>query len=391
MKRFKFLLFIAFCSILNFSNLFAKELSEKSEVSLLTCSPGEELYSLFGHSALRFKDPVNQIDLVFNYGTFNFNTPNFYMKFARGKLKYRLAYENFENFKVGYIYEKRGIIEQTLNLDLESKRRLFSAVLKNYQPENRYYSYDFLFDNCSTRIRDIIESSIEGEIIYNETNINPKSFWNLLDHYMENSRWIYLGIHLILGSTCDIEATPYEYMFLPDNMMYAFNNATINHTNQPLVDKSNIILATAIDYKMTVWYKRPGIIFGLIAFIVLIICLFTLNKKKNYFIIDHFLFAATGLLGWIIIFLWFFTDHQATGPNWNIIWALPIYFPIANFCLITKSTFSLYFFRGTAILLLVVLAFWSIIPQSLPMEILPFVALLFIRTLYIIKKLKINF
>lgn len=392
MKRFKFLASLILIGILSFSNSYAKQLSEQSEVSLLTCSPGEDIYRHWGHSALRFHDPLNKIDLVFNYGTFNFNTPNFYTKFARGKLMYRLAFESYRDFLPEYMRSGQGVTEQKLNLDLETKRKLFAAVVENYRPENRYYHYDFLFDNCSTRIRDIIEDNVGGKIIYKENTEEPKNFWNLLDHFMERSRWVYLGIHLILGSPCDVEATPYQYMFLPDNMMFAFADATVlnNGERVPLVSHTKEVLKPALDYKMTEWYKRPGFIFGILSIIVLFVSIRTLKNKRNYFIIDHVLFGATGFVGWVIIFLWFFTDHQATGPNWNILWALPFYFPLANILLGMKNKTSYFFFFASSVLLLIVLAAWSIIPQSLPNEILPIVALLFIRSIYIVKKLKLK-
>lgn len=392
MKRFKFLASLILIGILSFSNSYAKQLSEQSEVSLLTCSPGEDIYRHWGHSALRFHDPLNKIDLVFNYGTFNFNTPNFYTKFARGKLMYRLAFESYRDFLPEYMRSGQGVTEQKLNLDLETKRKLFAAVVENYKPENRYYHYDFLFDNCSTRIRDIIEDNVGGKIIYKENTEEPKNFWNLLDHFMERSRWVYLGIHLILGSPCDVEATPYQYMFLPDNMMFAFADATVlnNGERVPLVSHTKEVLKPALDYKMTEWYKRPGFIFGILSIIVLFVSIRTLKNKRNYFIIDHLLFGATGFVGWVIIFLWFFTDHQATGPNWNILWALPFYFPLANILLGMKNKTSYFFFFASSVLLLIVLAAWSIIPQSLPNEILPIVALLFIRSIYIVKKLKLK-
>lgn len=392
MKRFKFLASLILIGIISFSNSYAKQLSEQSEVSLLTCSPGEDIYRHWGHSALRFHDPLNKIDLVFNYGTFNFNTPNFYTKFARGKLKYRLAFESYRDFLPEYMRSGQGVTEQKLNLDLETKRKLFAAVIENYKPENRYYHYDFLFDNCSTRIRDIIEDNVGGKIIYKENTEESKNFWNLLDHFMERSRWVYLGIHLILGSPCDVEATPYQYMFLPDNMMFAFADATVlnNGERVPLVSHTKEVLKPALDYKMTEWYKRPGFIFGILSLIVLFVSIRTLKSKRNFFIVDHVLFGATGLVGWVIIFLWFFTDHQATGPNWNILWALPFYFPLANILLSMKNKASYFFFFVSSVLLLIVLAAWSIIPQSLPNEILPIVALLFIRSIYIVKKLKLK-
>ncbi|RKE02297.1 lipoprotein N-acyltransferase Lnb domain-containing protein [Marinifilum flexuosum] len=392
MKRFKFLASLILIGILSFSNTYAKQFSEQSEVSLLTCSPGEDIYRHWGHSALRFHDPLNKIDLVFNYGTFNFNTPNFYTKFIKGKLMYRLAYESYRDFLPEYMRSGQGVTEQKLNLDLETKRKLFAAVIENYKPENRYYHYDFLFDNCSTRIRDIIEDNVEGKIIYKENTNESKSFWNLLDQFMERSRWVYLGIHLILGSPCDVEATPYQYMFLPDNMMFAFTNATVlnNGERVPLVSHTKEVLKPTLDYKMTEWYKRPSFIFGVLSLIFLLISIRSLKSKRNYFIIDHILFGVTGLVGWVIIFLWFFTDHQATGPNWNIIWALPFYFPVANILLSMKNKASYFFFFASSLLLLIVLSAWSIIPQSLPNEILPIVALLFIRSIYIVKKLKLK-
>nr|WP_320120115.1 DUF4105 domain-containing protein [uncultured Marinifilum sp.] len=391
-KSFRYYIILLIITLTSFSNSFARELSDQSEVSLLTCSPGEELYSLFGHSGLRFKDPKNNMDIVFNYGTFDFNTPNFYVKFARGKLKYKLAAADFERYKKAYIYEKRGIIEQKLNLDLASKRKLFAAILENYKPENRFYHYDFLFDNCSTRIRDIIEKNTSGKITYPANKNTPKTFWNLLDHFMQKSRWIYLGIHLILGTPCDVEATPYEYMFLPDNMMYAFAEAQIINKDSavPLVSSTNTILKETLILETTVWYQRPIFIFGVIAILGLIASLFYYRKKKNLFVIDYLLYGASGLLGWIIIFLWFFTDHQATGPNLNILWAIPIHFPLTLIFLARKSIYSYYYFLIMSILLLIVIGCWYFIPQSLPNAILPFVVLLLIRSLYISKKLKIK-
>lgn len=385
------ILLIAFFSLSICNHTTAQNLSVNAEISLLTCSPGDELYSQFGHSALRIKDDDKKLDLVFGYGTFNFNTPNFYPKFARGKLDYMLSYNDFDRFKNGYIYEKRGITEQKLNLDSIERQKLFNALITNYKPENRYYRYDFLFDNCSTRIRDIVKANTSGTILFDTIVDQPKSFWNLLDPFMEKSRWIFLGIHLALGIPCDVEATPYQYMFLPDNMMLGFENAQIksNETTKPLVKSTQVILKPALDLKITSWYKRPGFIFGIIATLGLIISFIHLKKEKNFFAFDLLLFGICGLLGWLIIFLWFFTDHQATGPNWNIIWAFPLHFPMV-FALLRKKSrlFAYYYFLFHSIILTLVLGCWAFRPQSFPNEILPFVVLLLIRSLYIVKKLK---
>ena len=368
-----------------------QNLTNKAEISLLTCSPGGELYSQFGHSALRIKDSEKKIDLVFGYGTFNFSTPNFYLKFARGKLDYMLSYNTFDSFKKEYIYEKRGIIEQNLNLDSIEKQRLFTALLINFEPKNRYYRYNFLFDNCSTRIRDIVQSNTSGTILFDTIANQPKSYWNLLDPFIEKSHWIFLGIHLALGIPCDIEASPYQYMFLPDNLMLGFKNAQIksNKTTKPLVKSTETILKPALNYRTTNWYQRPVFILGIIAIIGLILSSIYLKKERNFFIFDLFIFGICGLLGWLIIFLWFFTDHQATGPNWNIIWAFPFHFPIVFNLLRKKSRlFAYYYFLFHSIILIIVLGSWAIIPQSFPNEVLPFVILLLLRSLYISKKLR---
>lgn len=394
MKSKSFFSRLSAISLLLFTFLiptYGQELSEKSEISLLTCTPGEELYSLFGHSAIRVKDLENNIDLVFNYGTFDFNTPNFYVKFARGKLKYMLSIASFDRFKQEYIYEKRGITEQKLNLNAESKQRLFSALLTNYRPENRFYNYDFLFDNCSTRIRDIIQEN--GNVLFDSTTKSSYSFWNLLDRYMEKSKWIHLGIHLALGMPCDVEANPYQYMFLPENMMVAFENASIeNNGNRiKLVHETNLILKEKTNFTTTIWYKRPLFIFSILTLAVLCLSILYLRKKKTFIIFDTILFSITGLLGWLIIFLWFFTDHQATGPNLNILWAIPLHFPIVFLLFIKEKTnFTYYYFLINSFVLLFILGCWPIIPQSLPNEILPFVVLLLIRSLFISNTLRHN-
>lgn len=385
---------ILILSLVTFSNVSAQKLSSSAELSLLTCSPGEELYTLFGHSGLRIKDLENNIDIVFGYGTFDFTTPNFYTKFARGKLNYMLSYGHFARFKKVYIHEGRGITEQKLNLDSIEKQQLFNALLINFKPENRFYKYDFLFDNCSTRINEIIAENTTNKIIFNTKVSEVKTFWNLLDPFMEKSRWIYFGIHLALGKPCDTDATPYQHMFLPDNMMKGFETAEIarKNGNEPLVKSTKVILQPTFKSVLTKWYKRPAFVFGLIALFGLLLSISFLKKKKNLFAFDVLIFGATGLLGWVIIFLWFFTDHQATGPNWNIIWAFPLHFPLI-FRLLKKkpSLFTYYYFLFHFVILTVLLASWPIFPQSFPNEILPFIALLLIRSFYIVKKMRSNF
>lgn len=154
MKKNLRLLFFIFL----FSNyqIASSQDSSRLRISLLTCTPGDELYSTFGHSAVRVFDSTSSKDIVFNYGMFDFEDPDFYVKFVKGKLRYFVAADNFENFKTEYQYYHRGITEQVINLSAEEKTAIQKFLYNNIREENKYYKYDFLFDNCTTRLRDII-------------------------------------------------------------------------------------------------------------------------------------------------------------------------------------------------------------------------------------------
>src|SRR5690606_22569898 len=160
MKKTKFLFFLLFMPLLVLGQ--SVKLSPRAEISIITCGPGEELYSSFGHSAFRVKDPALKLDFAYNYGTFDFNKPNFYIKFAQGKLLYELSVSYFEDFVYNYKIEGRWVKEQVLNLSQDEKNQLFNFLNINAQPENKEYLYDFFFDNCSTKIRDVLEEVLNN-------------------------------------------------------------------------------------------------------------------------------------------------------------------------------------------------------------------------------------
>jgi hypothetical protein len=364
----------------------AQETTDKTKISILTCSPGLELYSLFGHSAIRVQDSDQKMDIVFNYGIFDFNTPNFYPKFIRGKLKYNLGINNFEAFKASYKRNKQSVIEQELNLSSESKLKLLRALEENYRPENRYYTYDFLFKNCSTMIRDIIQKEIIGQFEYKDSDItSEQSYRDLLSLYMTETPWIYTGIHLTLGLSCDTKASNYQRMFLPDMLKNGFDQAVITQNSQTtkLVSKENIILSKRANQTPTPWYKHPLFIFGMIALIGLLLTLSSIKNKKRFVLLDVIVFGSTALFGLVIIFLWGFTDHLAMRPNYNILWALPIHLPLITILFKkNRPTWVKSYFKYHSIFILLLIATWPIMPQALPYTILPFVVLILIRSIF---------
>ncbi|MEO5581099.1 MAG: DUF4105 domain-containing protein, partial [Saprospiraceae bacterium] len=208
-KTYVFIILITFLSIFSYSR-------DSLQISLLSCSPGEELYSIFGHSAFRVLDFTGKRDLVFNYGTFNFREKNFYLKFMQGKLNYLLSVEPYEDFIYSYSLENRIVYEQKFNLTREQKSQLFRDLQINAQPANRAYKYDFFWDNCSTRIRDKIDHVFNQSITYPVRPGIP--FRDYLHRYLVYSPWSRFGIDLILGMPTDAIAQTREAMFLPLEM-----------------------------------------------------------------------------------------------------------------------------------------------------------------------------
>lgn len=300
-------------------------LSKEATISILTCSPGDEMYSLFGHTGIRISDPTFHIDVVFNYGTFDFDTQGFYFKFARGLLPYQLTYSPFLYFKASYEREQRSIYSQTLLIDSIQKQRFMDLLEENYRPENRSYLYNFLYDNCSTRVRDIIEKSLDGQVEW-RTREKNKSFWNLLDEYMNTSPWIQWGIHTILGSPANADATIREEMFLPDYFMFALDSAY--HANKRLAAPIEVIYQAPIRKGSTPWYLSPGFMFLVCA--LLLTALLQRFKERRFLQSVAFpFFLASGLIGCLLIFLGYFTAHPTTAPNFNLIWANPLNLPVA--------------------------------------------------------------
>jgi hypothetical protein len=357
-------------------------LSDSARVSLLTCSPGEELYSVFGHSAIRVIDPQAGVDLVFNYGTFDFSDPSFYSNFVMGRLNYILSVSYFQNFYLSYVDEDRWIYEQVLNIDKSQKQFLLDSLLINYRPENRYYLYDFFFDNCATRIRDVFVEGISSPIAFDYSSLEPnKSFRQLLMPLLTQKPWARLGINLALGLPSDRIAQPWEYMFLPNHMLTAFQYAYFNsNANQlPFASEPKVLLEGK-PISDSGSFNQPLLIFILVLLVTILITYRDLIKKSVTHWFDRLLFGSTGVLGAVLVFLWFFTDHKVFIVNLNVLWANPLnllfIFVLSSqkFATITKWYSSI-----NLILIVATLLAWPVIPQSLPWTVYPLAVALAIR------------
>lgn len=371
MKKIAVLLAVFFC-------LAISSFSQRLRISVLTCAPGDELYSLFGHTALRITDSTNGTDIIYNYGTFDFNDPDFYTKFVRGKLDYFLSAENVPDFLYEYQMTSRPVIEQELLLSDSEKQAIANAITKNLEGNNKYYKYDFLYDNCTSRIRDILIRSAGMQV---ENTLTPKgtSFRNMLHEYMNRGGlgWTKLGIDIILAVPADKKVTINESMFLPDYLMKGIDKAV--YAAYPLVSRKRILLDIPMHKKKSS-NNNPLYILSIIALATLVVSFIkTAPAKKITHIIDRLLFLLTGCIGLLLLFLWFGTDHTAFVGNYNLLWAIPVNI-LPAFIPSWKAVWLRKYFFISAVIYGLLLASWFWLPQQLNIALAPVVVLLLFTT-----------
>lgn len=356
------------------------------QISLLTCSPGEELYSTFGHSALRVKDTTSNTDIIFNYGTFDFDDPDFYSKFTRGKLLYFVSVQKFESFLEEYQYYQRGITEQILDLSCPEKAKLVAALQENAKEENKYYKYDFILDNCTTRLRDIVFKNADARLVTKDIRPGQRiTFRNLIHKYLDSSSqyWSKLGIDILLGKPLDKSLTNNEAMFLPDYLLKGFDSSTLNDNS--LVSVKHEILKPVLPKAKNTLFS-PFVVFTILFLLIAGLTMFK-NAGKFFSVFDYLLFFLAGALGVFLLFMWFGTDHPECKNNFNLAWAFPLHFLVVFFMFGRWKWLKYYFFINS-ILLVVLLLLWLWWPQEMNNALIPVVCLLLVRSYAQYRKLK---
>ena len=390
MKKYYFLFLFLFV------NFFGKaqeiQLSAKAEISIITIGPGDNLNDSFGHNGFRIKDSEKNIDVVYNYGTYDFNTPNFYLKFARGKLLYKVDYNNFTPFYDYYVRQNRWINEQILNLNPEDKQALFNYLLNNAKPENRNYLYDFLFDNCATRIRDVLVSVLGNDLHYSKDYIsNEQTFRQLIQRNVYWNSWGSFGMDIAIGAVVDQKATVWQHQFLPFYVMEAANGATIttNGSQEKLV-KSNVKIfkGTPTRVKFT-FFTSPLFVMSILSFLIVFVTYKNYKNKKRSRYLDASIFVITGIIGLLLLLLWFGTDHSTTANNYNVLWAFPLSL-LVSFTISKKSPkfwIGKYVFFQLLMLALLTIH-WITGVQVFSYGLIPLLIALAVRYIYLIKYFK---
>ncbi len=363
------------CCLLFFSFLFLSNLeAEVPQISLLTCDSGDELYSTFGHSAIRVKHEATKYDVVYGWGTFDQSQKGFYLKFMRGKLLYYMSVTSYDRFLAEYNYFKRGVEEQILDLDSLETYQMIEVLERNIKEENRYYKYDFFFDNCSTRIRDVLESHFNVDF---KKIKGDKTYRNLLDEKLTSLVWSDFGIDIVIGAVADRRSDYRNQMFLPEYLKNRFAEATLS--GEELVKSTSTILdfPKAKLRRDTVPFFTPFKLFMALLFLLLVCLLWVNPMTKKVFNITSFLWILMmTIFSLIIIFLWFFTDHIATKENWNLIWISPLFVvALIRFRSLCKTMGLQFLLFGIILLNLLMLIIWSLIPQQLHLAFIPMIVI----------------
>lgn len=338
MKRFKYIFRVITTVIL--LNLTASGASAQSidydsiEVSLLTCSPGQEVWAQYGHTALRWHDlnPEHCIDVVVNYGVFSSSQPYFIPRFIFGLTDYCVGALPYDEFYKEYSYEGRGIVEQVLNLTTDDKKAIQDALNINLRPENQTYRYNFFYDNCTSRARDMIVDHLHGKVKYADKADAKVSYRDMIHRWTGDYPWCQFGEDLLLGVNADMATTRTQQQFLPDNLRDDFEKATYN--GKPFVKETKTLLEpeNLVDYQV---FISPFTLFFFVFVISYLIVIYEYNKKKILWGWDALMMIAAGLPG-IVLTIMVFSQHPCVSLNLLILFGNPI--PLFMLWRATKRT-----------------------------------------------------
>ena len=294
------------------------------QISLLTCSPGKEVWAQYGHTAIRYYDKESGEDLAINYGIFSLNQTYFIPRFVLGMTDYRMGVQPMDMFLAQYSYEGRGVVEQVLNLSAEDKEVIYKALQENMKPENVVYRYNYFFDNCTTRARDMLVNHLHGKVVYPPAE-EDATFRSMIHKWNNKYEWSQFGEDLLLGVNADRKTTKSEQQFLPENLRSDFDKARYN--GKPLVKETNVLLDAETEVAEPVFPLSPLSIALIFAVISLVMMLFSYRRQQVYWAWDLALMLTSGLMG-IIFFVMIFSQHPCVSLNFILLFfnPLPLFF-----------------------------------------------------------------
>ncbi len=341
------------------------------------------VYTIFGHTAIRIFNPSEKIDKVYNYGTFDFDSPNFMYRFVKGETDYSISVDDFRFFKYHYTVGRSTVVEQILDIPSKEKEEIINFLTINMQPQNKEYRYNYFFDNCTTRPRDIIEKYCGGKLVY-EKNEKDITIRDLIHECTAPYPWTNFGIDLIIGSGADSTISKRTELFLPVELMKALNKAYVENDSLQqhsiVSSKKTIINTEPITSKSWSNPMRLGIIMVIHCLVFAIVGCF-IKRSFRFFFALMFLNAA--IAGCIVAFMTFISSHPCTSYNWNLLWVHPLHFiPVAGYFFKKTYRFIRWYHWSNLVLLSGILLGWHFIPQELNTACIPFILCLWISSGY---------
>ena len=354
---------------------------EEKKISIISIGEGSSLADAFGHTGIRVVS--NGSDIVFNFGVYDFSAPNFYSNFVKGRPVYKLAVQKYENFKDGYIYQNRYLVEHELNISEESKMNIIDLLINNSRPENKYYTYDYLRDNCSTRVADILIDDTNNEFKDDKLESEAVFTYRELIHKKigENS-WAAVGIDLCLGAIIDKKISVRETFFIPEKLMQYMDELMIDYS-KPIT--KNIIFSPDSPSRYNEGFPKPFLLNSIISFLIILLTYFNFKNNSWNRSIDFIIYLFSGLVGVLIIYLWFFSNHFASAQNFNFLWAFPFNLVVV-FALIRKTPplWTINFVKLNIILLILLFIHWTTGVQKYNITLLPIFISLLVRYSYLV-------
>lgn len=385
LNSIKTLLFVTFTGLLLNFSAKSQMLSESTKVSLITIEAGNELNDAFGHTLLWVYDPANLVDKAYNYGVYDFETENFYWKFIKGQLPYKMSYAPLQAYQEYYQRQNRKMTEQVLNLSLAQKQIIFNYLEDDYNdPSRRTYMYKFFYDNCATRVRDAMMLACTDSVhLQNIKAMNDSSYRQWMNKCLiqKHHYWSAVGMNIALGAPADERILQFKACYLPQNLQRSMGAAKrmTHHVLRYLVRYENVMYPTVVDNAEPLFLLTPRFWFGVLLLFTIYITYKHWKRRQKGYWYDKIVFGIAGFIGWFLIFLWFGTDHGVTDYNRNLLWALPLHLP---FVLMMKEKNGSYWYGYYFIFtgLLISMGLFFVIQYSLDIALL--VATLLVRAFY---------
>ena len=377
------LLFFFFLSIFSFSK---EQDVDRYTISILTVSPGKDLADAFGHSGIRVIDRELNYDMVFNFGIYDFQAPNFYSNFIKGRPIYSLGINNYNRFLNNYKNQKRGIIEHKIQISNDKKNTLIQLLLENSKPENRFYIYDYFNENCSTKVADLFIENLNDDSFSTQINLPKKSndsYRSLIYQMIPKNSWASLGIDICLGSVIDQDINYRQTFFLPSKFGKFLDK--IESVNPETIESKLVLETPEVPEESVFNLTSPLLVLFFISIFIILLTYRDFKNNKQTKVLDILIISITTMIGLLISYLWFFSDHTAASQNYNILWASPLNILLfIDLFASKKRKWILGYLKFIFLMLILMMSHWILSVQTFNITLFSFILALLIRYLFLI-------